>query len=384
MKIAFIGQKGIPAKYGGVERYVEAVSQNLVKLGHEVFVYTRPYYTNNQQKKYKGVNLISLNSLRTKNFDAITHTFISTMHALVQDYDVIHYQGVGPSLLSWIPRIFKPSCRVIVTFHSLDRNHAKWSRLAKLILQLGEWTACHFPHQTVTVSKGLQSYCLQKYNTPTTYIPNGVYTSFVSPTTIKSITKKYNIEKGKYLITVARFVKHKRVDDIIRAFSLVTKKDLKLVIVGGSTFTSEYTDYLYQLGKKDKRIKFIDYLPAEKLFPLMAGALGFVSASEDEGMPITILESLSLGLPLILSDIDGHRELFINCPSLVFPVGDLTAIQTRIQQLIKQKTKWQKIAKLNKLMIDEHYNWEDIARSLGALYKQEVLAPHSLAQTIFL
>lgn len=45
MKIAFIGQKGIPAKAGGVERYVEAVATGLVKQGQQVFVYTRPYYS---------------------------------------------------------------------------------------------------------------------------------------------------------------------------------------------------------------------------------------------------------------------------------------------------------------------------------------------------
>ncbi|PIZ99879.1 MAG: hypothetical protein COX77_00185, partial [Candidatus Komeilibacteria bacterium CG_4_10_14_0_2_um_filter_37_10] len=340
-------------------------------------------YTDESVKQYKGVNLINLKSFHTKNFDAITHTFLATMHALGQDFDVLHYQGVGPSLLSLIPRIFKPSCRVVVTFHSLDRNHAKWSKLAKLILWLGEWTACHFPHQTVTVSKGLQSYCLQKYNTPTTYIPNGVYSSFVSATTIQSINKKYNLEKGKYLITVARFVKHKRIDDVIQAFSLLTDNKIKLVIVGGSAFTSEYTDYLHQLGKQDKRIKFIDYLPAEKLFPLMAGSMGFVSASEDEGMPITILEALSLGVPLVVSDIEGHRELFDQCHSLTFNVGDIKKLKLKMDQLIQQKAKWQKITKKNQLIINEQYNWEDIAKSLNTLYKQEIMAPQSLAQTLF-
>ncbi len=151
MKIAFIGQKGIPTKFGGVERYVEGVSQNLVKQGHEVFVYTRPYYTSSSKKSWQRVKLINLPSIHTKHLDAISHVFLATMHALTQDYDIIHYQGVGPSLLSFIPRIFKPKTEVVVTFHSLDRNHAKWYWLAKVILIIGEWTACKFPHRTVTV-----------------------------------------------------------------------------------------------------------------------------------------------------------------------------------------------------------------------------------------
>ncbi|PJA94133.1 MAG: hypothetical protein CO133_00555, partial [Candidatus Komeilibacteria bacterium CG_4_9_14_3_um_filter_37_5] len=119
------------------------------------------------------------------------------------------------------------------------------------------------------------------------------------------------------------------------------------------------------------------------LFPLMAGSMGFVSASEDEGMPITILEALSLGVPLVVSDIEGHRELFDQCHSLTFNVGDIKKLKLKMDQLIQQKAKWQKITKKNQLIINEQYNWEDIAKSLNTLYKQEIMAPQSLAQTLF-
>ncbi|NLC31207.1 MAG: glycosyltransferase, partial [Candidatus Moranbacteria bacterium] len=45
MKIALIGQKGIPAKFGGVERHVEELAGEMVKKGHQVFVYARNNYT---------------------------------------------------------------------------------------------------------------------------------------------------------------------------------------------------------------------------------------------------------------------------------------------------------------------------------------------------
>ena len=127
MKIAMIGQKGIPVRYGGIERHVQELSLKLNKLGHSVFVYTRPYYTNKNLKEFKGVNLISLPSIHTKHLDAISHTFLATLDALRKDYDIIHYHGVGPSLLSWIPRIFKPRVKVVVTFHCIDRRHKKCS-----------------------------------------------------------------------------------------------------------------------------------------------------------------------------------------------------------------------------------------------------------------
>jgi len=60
MKIAFIGQKGIPATSGGVEKHVEDLAVKLVAKGHEVLVYTRANYTDQKTKNYQGINLISL------------------------------------------------------------------------------------------------------------------------------------------------------------------------------------------------------------------------------------------------------------------------------------------------------------------------------------
>ena len=76
MRIAYIGQKGIPAKIGGVERYVDEVAARMARDGHDVFVYVRNHYTPKRMKHYKEVNLIHLPTIKTKHLDAITHTFL--------------------------------------------------------------------------------------------------------------------------------------------------------------------------------------------------------------------------------------------------------------------------------------------------------------------
>ena len=55
MKVYLIGQKGIPNKFGGVEAHVEQLSKRLVCLDHEVYVYTRPNYTDKNLKTWEGV-----------------------------------------------------------------------------------------------------------------------------------------------------------------------------------------------------------------------------------------------------------------------------------------------------------------------------------------
>ena len=82
MKIALIGQKGIPAISGGIEKHVENLAFNLLEYGHEVYVYTRPNYTSKKLKEYKGINLISLPSIPTKHLDAISHTFLACLNVI--------------------------------------------------------------------------------------------------------------------------------------------------------------------------------------------------------------------------------------------------------------------------------------------------------------
>ncbi len=115
MKIAFIGQKGIPAIMGGVEKHVEELAVRLAALGHEVFVYVRHNYTYKNLQEFKGVKLIHLPSISTKHLDAISHTFLATLHALFCSYDIVHYQAIGPSFLSWIIKLFKR--KTLLLFH---------------------------------------------------------------------------------------------------------------------------------------------------------------------------------------------------------------------------------------------------------------------------
>src|SRR3989338_3614387 len=174
MKIAMIGQKGIPATTGGIERHVEELSVELGKLGREVLVFCRAWYAK-PGNAYRGVRTIEIASIRTKHLDAITHTFFSILRACREKADIFHFHGVGPALLAWLPKLLRPCARVVVTFHCIDRQHQKWNAFARLMLRLGEWMSCLAPDATVTVSKTLQAYCHLAYGAQTVCIPNGAH-----------------------------------------------------------------------------------------------------------------------------------------------------------------------------------------------------------------
>jgi len=90
MKIFFIGQKGLPASYGGVEHHVEQIATRLAKKGHNVSVYCRPWYQeiinphNPFLSKYEKVKLIHQPSIHTKNLDSISATFLNTLDVMTK------------------------------------------------------------------------------------------------------------------------------------------------------------------------------------------------------------------------------------------------------------------------------------------------------------
>ncbi len=96
MRIAMIGQKGIPATSGGVERHVHDLATTLATNGHTVTVYARRWYTQKTPDTVEGVHIVYLPSLHTKHFDAITHAFFATLHAIREKTDIIsHHQKSG-------------------------------------------------------------------------------------------------------------------------------------------------------------------------------------------------------------------------------------------------------------------------------------------------
>ncbi|MFA6537254.1 MAG: glycosyltransferase family 4 protein [Patescibacteria group bacterium] len=368
MKIAFIGQKGIPMKFGGVEKHVERLSVGLAELGHEVFVYTRPWYTSPKLRKYRGVNLISLNSWHRKNFDTITHTWRATWHALSRGYDVIHYHGVGPALLSFIPRLFCRKTRVVVTFHCLDREHAKWGILAKFFLRLGEWSAVYFPHETITVSKNLQHYVSKKYHVRTFYIPNGV--DLVEKKSAREI-KNFGLQKNNYILFLSRLIKHKGAHYLIQAFNSL-KTDQKLVIAGASSFTDKYVDELQTLAKHNPNIIFTGNIKGDSRLwnELFANASLFVHPSESEGLPIVILEAMSFGLPVLASDIKENMEALHGGFGFSFKNKNAHDLREKMEYLLHNPKLCQEVGASARQHVSKNYNWSNIVKSVDALYRE--------------
>ncbi len=385
MRIAMIGQKGMPASFGGVERHVHDLAASLASQNHQVFAYGRSWYTGKKgQIQVDGVKVIHTPTIHTKHLDAISHTFFSTIHALFQGYDVIHYHGVGPALLSWIPRLFSRQTMVVTTFHSIDRTHQKWGGFAKWVLRLGEKAAVKFAHYTITVSRSLEWYCQKEFNLSTVYIPNGV-TPLVQ-TNSQAVLQKFGLIPNQYLVMVSRLVPHKGAHILIKAFAEFKQKNpqfahLKLAIVGGSVHTDAYVSELQTMCNSD--VVMAGFQTGTDIQALYQNAIALVHPSLSEGLPITVLEAMNNGKPVLLSDIPEHLEIGTDS-RLVFKRGSTDTIVTALTKFFAlSQAEQDQIGEANAFIIETHYRWSHLVPQILAVYAGETdIIPETILATV--
>ncbi|MBI4434140.1 glycosyltransferase family 4 protein [Candidatus Uhrbacteria bacterium] len=378
MRIAIIGTKGVPATSGGVERHVEELAARLAASGEEVTVYGRPWYTKRAPWSVffrNGIRCVMLPSVATKHLDAISHTFLATLHAMRERPDVYHFHGVGPSLLAFLPRCFRPRARVLATFHCVDRWHAKWGWFARFVLMAGEWAACRFPHETIAVSETIGAYCTSRYHRSTTVIPNGVAQAPSRPhEAMATDLAAFGLLPQRYFLVVSRLVPHKEIHVAIDAFRAFRREHreydgVALAIVGGSSFTEKYVQELEARAGGDPTIRFLGPQYGSALHALFHSCLAFVHPSTSEGMPIVVLEAAAAGVVPIVSDIPEHREVVDRIGGFLFRTGDAYHLATMLTLACIVRASLPKMGKEIQAIVARQYHWDDIARATRRRYQ---------------
>lgn len=367
-----IGQRGVPAAYGGVERHVEELGSRLVSLGHEVTVFVRPNYVDVRAPAHRGMQLRYTRTLPTKHLEAIVHSTTSTIAALWSSYDIIHYHAVGPGIPAVLPRALTRS-KVVQTIHGLDGDRDKWSGMAKRILKAGEWLSAKVPDATIVVSNNLAEHYRERYGRRTWHIPNGVCPP-PSSAELGKVGTRLGVQSRRYVLFVGRVVPEKAPDQLMAAFRRLPYRDLRLVIAGGSSFTDDYFERVQALAAEDDRIRLAGYVYGTDLAELYANAAAFVLPSTLEGLPLTLLEAASFGTPVVASDIAPHLEVIgSEGPGRrIFEVGRVDELAKVLMQAIDNLDTELAGAEMFADEILRRFSWDTAARQTLEVYEHSL------------
>ena len=358
VRVAFIGGRGLVSKYSGIESYYEQVGLELARLGHQVTVYCRDYFTP-PINTYNGMRVRRLPTIRTKHLETLVHTFLSTLRVMASDNDVVHYHCLGPALFSFLPRL--AGKKTVVTIQGLDWQRAKWGHIASAVLRCGERAAVGFPNATMVVSQTLQKYYRGRYRRETIYVPNGA-------NTIQRHAPQYlrgqDLLPDNYVLFLGRLSPEKNCHLLIEAFEKV-RTEMRLVLAGGSSHTDSYVTDLR--AHASDRIRFLPWVSGRDLEQLLASAALFVLPSAMEGLSLALLDAMAAGVCVLTSDIPENREV-VDGAGFTFRSGDARELERMLDVLIRNPELRRQAGIRERDRIQKQYLWPEIALSIENVY----------------
>ncbi|OGB87215.1 hypothetical protein A3J44_01885 [candidate division WOR-1 bacterium RIFCSPHIGHO2_02_FULL_45_12] len=316
MKIAFFSNSYLPY-LSGVTISVKTLKDELVALGHEVFI-VGPQYPGHQETDPKILRLFSLPATYPGYRFVFPYSPGIFARLKREKIDLIHaHQPFGVGLAAWLlARQMK--IPFVYSYHTLFSryvHHAPFipQKLAKWAVAKYLTFFCRQADTIIVPSEMVRRLLvLRKIKTPIQVIPTGInlkkITEHKTPNT--GHRKKHNIPpNAKILLYTGRISQEKNIPFLLEAFAEIQKQEpeTRLILVGGGPKEKAYQ----QLARHNKNIIFTGKRPHEEVLDYCFAADLFVYASTTETQGLVLTEAKACGLPVVavfgggISDVVG-------------------------------------------------------------------------------
>lgn len=271
--------------------------------------------------------------------------------------DIIHTHSAKASALGRIAgRLL--GIPVIYTVHGFAFKRAA-PPMQRTVARLAEWLLAPLTNQMICVAEAERTMteCLPIRDKRISVIPNGI-----SDTTARA----HPAAPLRRIVTVMRLAAPKRPDLLIEAFASAQLPDCELVIAGDGPQRGA----LEQLADRRApgRVRFAG--SADNIPTLLASAQAFALASDHEGSPISILEAMRAGLPIIASDLPGIRDQLGDGTCGVLVDNDPQAFKSKLQDLAIDAPRRAALAQAARVRWEGKFGLELMVRSTWAVYQR--------------
>lgn len=298
MNFAILGTRGIPARYGGFETFAEELSTRLAARGHHVTVYCRERHA---EKKYRGVELKYLPTIRHKYFDTIAHTFLSTLHVAGARQDAVLYCNAANAVFTWVPRMF--GAGVALNVDGLERHRKKWNAAAKAWYRVSEWLATWMPDTVITDAAHIAEYYHQRYHRDSVMIPYGADTAKAATT---AALDQLGLEPQKYFLYVSRMEPENNPLLVRQAFEQVDTA-MKLALIGDAPYAADLIRRVRDTS--DPRIVIPGAIYGQGYRELGSHCFAYIHATEVGGTHPALIEAMGRGALVLYLENPENAEV---------------------------------------------------------------------------
>ena len=321
MRVAMIGTRGVPARYGGFETAVEEVGWRLAERGHEVIVYCRSDHGGND---YLGMRLVRLPAVQRRSLETLTHTALSVAHVVGQRVDAaIVFNAANAPLLPVLR-----AARIPVATHvdGLEWRRAKWGDAGRRYYRTAESLAVRWSDALIADAQGIADYYRHEFGAPSRLISYGA--PLVGDASHR--LGELGLTSRGYHLVVARFEPENHVELAVRGYAASAAR-LPLVVVGSAPYAADYTERVHAAA--DARVRFLGGVwDPELLDQLFANAQTYVHGHSVGGTNPALLRAIGAGAPTVAFDVVFNREVlgehgryFADADELVAEIEDAEA-----------------------------------------------------------
>jgi glycosyltransferase involved in cell wall biosynthesis len=362
MRIAMIGIKAIPARFGGFETAVDEIARGLVKHRHEVVVYNRAQMSSYSGTDYEGIKLITLPTVRSKNLGTIFHAFLCTLHVMFHRVDIVHFFTTGVSIFAPLARM--AAMKTVCSVDGTDWQRRKWTWFARTYLRLSERLAVWFCNELVSDSRAVMNYYREQYGASSHVIAYGLRECGSTGT---EWLERFGLHSGEYVLFVGRLVPENNVHHLIRAFADI-RTEKKLVIVGDDPWEKDYIRSLK--ATRDHRVVFAGGVYGEGYEQLQRNAFLFVLPDEVGGTHPALVEAMGFGNCVLVNDTASNLEVIGSAGfSYQGDEGHLD-LQRQLQSLLDNPLVVEEYRLKAKERAYQQYRWEKVVSEHEALYRE--------------
>ena len=354
-----LGTRGVPANYGGFETCVEEVGKRLVNKGHHVTVYCRSGYYDEPMKSYLGMKRVSLPSIHAKSLDTLSHTFLSTLHAMWSKYDVFMVFNAANSVFSFPLRMLGK--KIAVNTDGLEWKRSKWGWAGRTYYKISEKLACMVANRLVSDSKGIKTYYQDTHNIASTHI---AYGAPIQHTTSTNIIQKLGLHPGDYFLQITRFEPENHPLLTIKAFKKLTTNK-KMVLIGCNPYPNGYSSEI-EKEKNDRILLPGCIYDQETLKQLWCNSFAYIHGNAVGGTNPALLQTMASGCFTIASDNPFNRDVLADCG--IYYKCNEEALAASMQWALENNHKLNPYRQRATQRIIDYYSWDHITDQYEALF----------------
>lgn len=222
----------------------------------------------------------------------------------------------------------------------------------------------YFDHPTVCVSDAVRDALIRDYRIPakwTVTIHNGVALPEFRQHESRGlpIRTRLGLRHGEFLLVcIARLSQQKRIDVLLLALAKLAREGIpcKCVIVGDGPLRDDLLRKAHVLGL-NKHVVFEGFKP--EIRPYLQAATAFVLSSDNEGLPLALLEAMSFGLPCIVTNVGGNAEAITDyVHGLIVPAGSPEELAAAIRYLISHPRELAEMSRRSRAKAQENFDIE--------------------------